>query len=449
MKVRLKMSESNFTRDFLNKILAKRSLITDAMIHDAKRGFTDYLASSLAAKNQPRIQQLINYYEQGSCEIIGYDASLLPMNAVTVNAYIAHYMDLDDVHSDVRGHPSAVILPALLAVNDNSVTARQFFEAYIVGIETMALIGRNIGSAHYEQGWHATATLGGIASSVSVSCLLGLSIDEIENAVGIAISQSSGLRSQFGSDVKSFQIAKASADGFEAARLSQKLVVESSPDQLRAFFNMYSDVAVNHLAVPDSWSVSEPGLWFKKYPCCSANFHAIDALTDLISKHDIPSNPVHVQSVELVFPPGGDAALIHKHPKTAKEGMFSVEYVTALMLMGKPLVLSNFQDEPIEEYTLKVMQKVTRTYDKNITASSSALPKGRFTIAKVVTSENDTYTARTDAPSGSPNNPFSDLELRDKLQSYLSEEDNADEILTSIEQSPKLTDIKKIIGVIR
>lgn len=449
MKVRLKMSDLNFTRDFLNKILAKRSSITDEMIHDAKRGFTDYLASSLAAKNQPRIQQLINYYEQGGCKIIGYDDSLAPMNAVTVNAYIAHYMDLDDVHSDVRGHPSAVILPALLALNDDSITALHFFEAYIVGIETMAVIGRNIGSAHYEQGWHATATLGSIASAVAVSCLLGLSVDKIENAVGIAVSQSSGLRSQFGSDVKSFQLAKASADGFEAAQLSQKLIIESSDNQLRAFFNMYSDTVVNHLAVPDNWAVSEPGLWFKKYPCCSANFHAIDALTAIISKIGISSNGDHVQSVELIFPPGGDAALIHKYPKTAKEGMFSAEYVTALLLTGKSLVYTNFQDEPIDENTIKIMKKVTRTYDKSIKSSNSSLPKGRFTIAKVVTSENVTYTERIDAPAGSPNNPFSDRELINKLQSYLSEEHDADEILTSIYQAPNLIDIKKIIGVIR
>lgn len=441
------MPDSNFTREFIDKILAKRHTITDVMIHDAKRGFTDYIASSIAAKKQPRIQQLIDFYEKGNCEIIGYDASLVPMNAVTVNAYIAHFMDLDDVHSDVRGHPSAVVLPSLLAVNDKTITARQFFEAYIIGIESMAIIGHNIGSAHYERGWHATATLGCIASAVAVSCLLGLSASKIENAVGIAVSQSSGLRSQFGSDVKSFQLAKAAADGFEAAHLSRNLVIESSTDQLKAFFNMYSDTTVDNLNVPNTWAVSEPGLWFKKYPCCSANYHTIDALTNIISEHDISSNSV--KSVELIFPPGGDAALIHKHPKTAKEGMFSAEYVTALLLMGKPLVYLNFQDELIDEETLKVMQRVTRTYDNSIRANPDALPIGRFTIAKVVTSDNITYTERTDAPAGSPNNPFSDHELCDKFQSYLSEGQNIDEILTGINQALNLKDIKKIIGVIR
>lgn len=141
--------------------------------------------------------------------------------------------------------------------------------------------------------------------------------------------------------------------------------------------------------------------------------------------------------------------MIHKYPKTAKEGMFSAEYVTALLLTGKPLVYSNFQDELIDANTIKIMKKVTRTYDKSIKSSNSSLPKGRFTIAKVVTSENVTYTERIDAPAGSPNNPFSDRELINKFQSYLSEEHDADEILTSIYQAPKLIDIKKIIGVIR
>lgn len=441
------MSKPNFTRQFIDDVLEKTETITASILHDAKRGLIDFTASSIAAKKQPRIQQLINFYETGSSEIIGYNASLTPSSAVTVNAYIAHFLDLDDVHSDVRGHPSAVILPALLASDDKSITAHRFFEAYIIGIETMAIIGRNIGKAHYEKGWHATATLGGIASAFATSYMIGLPANKIENAIGIAVSQSSGLRSQFGSEVKSFQLAKSAADGFEAAHLSQNLLIESSDNQLEHFFNMYSDVIINRLDVPDTWAVSDPGLWFKKYPCCSANYHTIDALTEIISEHDISSNTV--DSVELIFPPGGDAALIHKNPETAKEGMFSAEYVTALLLLRKPLDYSNFQDELIDEETLKLMKKVKRTYDNSISASTNSLPKGRFTIAKVNTSTNNIYTKRIDAPAGSPNNPFSDNELRAKLQNYLSKNQDINKILEDINQALTLKDIKKIIGVIR
>lgn len=442
------MSKLTLTKKFIEDILSKSKTITSQNLHDAKRGLIDFLSSSIAAKNQPEIQQLIDFYDDtGDGQIIGYDARLSPFHAVRVNAYISHFLDLDDVHSDVRGHPSAVILPSLLAVDDNDISMQRFLEAYIIGVETMAVIGRNIGSSHYEKGWHATSTLGSIGSAVATSYLLGFSAEKMENALGIAISQSSGIRSQFGSDVKAFQLASASADGFEAALLSRDLTIKSNPNQLVYFFNLYSDANVKQLDVPESWAISKPGLWFKQYPCCSANYHAIDALSEIIETHNVTSDSV--QSIELVFPPNGDAALIHKRPSTGKAGMFSVEYVSALLLQHKTLDVSNFEDRPIDIDTIKIMEKVTRTYDDTITPSDKALPIGRFTIAKMTMTDGNIYEARVDAPIGSPNNPFSDDDLQRKLQTYLAQGLNADKIIADLNNAVTLENIKTIIGEIQ
>lgn len=444
----LKMSKHTLTSQFIGDILKKSKTITQQNLHDAKRGLIDFLSSSIAAKDQPEIKRLIDFYKStGDSKIIGYDTEMSPFHAVRVNAYISHFLDLDDVHSDVRGHPSAVILPGLLAVNDKNISAQRFLEAYIVGVEAMAIIGRNIGSSHYEKGWHATATLGSIGSAFATSYLLGLSANKIENALGIAISQSSGLRSQFGSDVKAFQLACAAASGFEAASLSRELTIKSNPDQLVHFFNLYSDANVEQLNVPEAWAISKPGLWFKQYPCCSANYHAVDALTEIITAHNITADSV--QSIELVFPPNGDAALIHTHPLTGKAGMFSVEYVSALLLQRQALDASNFEDTPIDFNTLKVMEKITRTYDETIVPSEDSLPVGRFTIAKVTMNDGKMYNARVDAPMGSPNNPLSDNDLSRKLETYLCESLDADKIIADLNSAATLDNIKTIIGEIQ
>ena len=49
-----------------------------------------------------------------------------------------------------------------------------------------------------------------------------------------------------------------------------------------------------------------------------------------------------VKQVDVIFPPGGDAALIEQTPLTGEEGRFSVEYVIALAVFGQTLTLDAF-----------------------------------------------------------------------------------------------------------
>ena len=98
--------------------------------------------------------------------IIGQDRKATMSQAALVNGYMGHALDFDDVHSDVRGHPSTVILPTLLSLSGNGqVTGRRFLQAYIVGVEIMARLGQAIGNSHYLRGWHNTSTLGVIAAA--------------------------------------------------------------------------------------------------------------------------------------------------------------------------------------------------------------------------------------------------------------------------------------------
>ena len=73
---------------------------------------------------------------------------------------MGHALDYDDVHAEVRGHPSTVILPALIALGDRGGDGRRFLEAYIVGVEAMARIALALSNEHYERGFHNTATAG-------------------------------------------------------------------------------------------------------------------------------------------------------------------------------------------------------------------------------------------------------------------------------------------------
>lgn len=70
--------------------------------------------------------------------------------------------------------------------------------------------------------WHSGTVFGHPASAAAVSKLLGLQQDAIEDALGIACTQSCGLMSaQFGSDVKRIQHGFAARNGLFAALLAE------------------------------------------------------------------------------------------------------------------------------------------------------------------------------------------------------------------------------------
>ncbi|MBR8646384.1 MmgE/PrpD family protein [[Brevibacterium] frigoritolerans] len=102
-------------------------------------------------------------------------------------------LDYDDVHSDVRGHPSAVILSALLAVGEPEMTGKRFLAAYGWCGNHGSVRGSYEPISLYK-GWHNTATLGVIAAAGAVAYLREYSPRLIAETMSLAATQSAGLR---------------------------------------------------------------------------------------------------------------------------------------------------------------------------------------------------------------------------------------------------------------
>ena len=101
----------------------------------------------------------------------------------------------------------------------------------------------------------------------------------------------------------------------------------------------------------------EPGLWFKVYPFCSAAHHAADAILKLKAEHGLTFG--QTERIDVIYPPGGDAALTEQRPKTGEAGRFSVEYVITLALHGKDFSVEHFTSEPIPESLQKDLSGFT------------------------------------------------------------------------------------------
>ncbi|RKJ64051.1 MmgE/PrpD family protein, partial [Butyricicoccus sp. 1XD8-22] len=161
--------------------------------------------------------------------IIGQGRKSTPQQSALVNGFLAHALDFDDVHTEVRGHPSAVLLSTLLALaSTNDVTGKRFLEAYVVGVEVMARIARAVKDSHYEKGWHNTGTIGVLAAALAGGYMLQFSRDQLAQALGFAATQSSGLRCHFGTETKPLHAGLAARAAVLSVNLTMVNFVNNS-----------------------------------------------------------------------------------------------------------------------------------------------------------------------------------------------------------------------------
>ncbi|QCP54212.1 MmgE/PrpD family protein [Trinickia violacea] len=391
------------TRGLAAAIAAANPFDDAGAIAAARRGLLDFLAAAFAGADDAGYRKLLAVVAGGSrgeASAIGYPQTVGVLDAALLNGYAGHALDYDDVHSSVRGHPGTVLLPALLALaQTRRSSARDFLAAYVVGVETMARLGLALGSRHYEQGFHNTATLGTLGAAAAAAYLLRLDADAIENALGLAATQSAGLRLQFGSEAKPLHAAQAARAGLFAAQLAAQGLQGSRAalDGPSGFFAVFGAGAQAPRRVLDGWSapwqIVSPGLYFKPWPCCTATHYALDAALTLRAAHRLVAGDI--ERITVTFPPAGDTPLLTHLPATGLEARFSVEYALAAALTDGRASVATFADVPVRPDLIALAARVTRQHD-HAAPRASTDPATRFSVVEIALKNGTTVSHKTE-----------------------------------------------------
>ena len=81
---------------------------------------------------------------EGTSPVIGTHLNLPPPWAAMVNAVAAHALEWDDYTFVTSDHPSAVLVPALLAAisgRERDVSGMALLDAYLIGLEVIFCLG--------------------------------------------------------------------------------------------------------------------------------------------------------------------------------------------------------------------------------------------------------------------------------------------------------------------
>lgn len=414
----------------------------------ARLALQDHVASSLMARQEPAVTRLLAHASaQGrphaGAPVLGHDELLARGQAALVGGFQAHLLDVDDTHEDVRGHPSAVLLPTLLALAEGTTPVSRLLESYVVGVEVMARLGRALGPGHYAAGWHPTGTAGAVAAAAAGAHLLRLAPPTAGRAMSLAASQAGGLRLQFGTEAKPLHAGLAAQSGVQAVELAVVgITANADPfDPLAGFLAVHdAQSGLDQLLAPygPRWHLLDPGLWFKQYPYCSAAMSAGDAAA-LLAEFAAEGS---VEQVTVRVPRGADAALRHTRPRTGEEGRFSLEYVTALRLTGTAPDLDTLGPAPVDPALDALVTRVVREHH----APPPGPGRSFRAQVEVLLHDGRSRSRTVEHPVGSPRCPLGAAEHAAKLRAAAGGPRPAAEIARALTQAPTVGSLMTAIA---
>ena len=162
----------------------------------------------------------------GNSGVFGDAARYTPAGAAFLNGALAHSLDFDDTHAAGSLHPGAPVIPAALAAGEMmGASGADVLAAIIAGYEVTCRVALALpAGAHYDRGYHPTATCGAFGAAAAAARVCGLDADGVADALGTVLSQAAGSL-QFlvnGAWTKRFQVGWAATNGLMAATLARE-----------------------------------------------------------------------------------------------------------------------------------------------------------------------------------------------------------------------------------
>jgi 2-methylcitrate dehydratase PrpD len=405
------------------------------VVHSVKLRVLDTLGICLAASVQglgDGVAELVRHWGgREEAGLVARPGRYPAPQAALLNGTLAHSLDFDDTHLPSVLHPSASIVPAVLAIGEAcGRSGRETIAAAAVGIEVTVRVGMGgylpaAGNVFFERGWHATSICGTLGAAAAGAKLLGLDADGIGHALGIAASMGGGVieANRAGGTVKRLHCGWAAHAGLTAALLARAgytgppTVLEGRFGFYRAFLDGKYDPTPVVAGLGERWEV--PGIFFKPYPANHYTHAGIDAALAIRAKHRI--DPDRVRRIDLgAAAPAlrtiGEPRQEKTRPRSGYHAQFSGPFTVAAALLGGGglgVSFADFTDEKARDPArLALAAKVHTFVDE---ACDRLFPHRFPAVLRIEMNDGTVHEERVMENRGGPGNPLSDDELRRKF----------------------------------
>jgi 2-methylcitrate dehydratase PrpD len=392
-----------------------------AVVQRAKDCIADTVAVILFGYDLPWSRIVVDYAKRngagGRSRILG--AGEVPVHApaaALANGAMAHAFEMDNLTQPNSGcHPGATTFTAALALaQERGLSGRETIAATVAGWETMIRIGRATKHSNERRGFHAPGTTGPLGGAVACGRLMQFDAEKMTNAIGIAASTAGGLlefaRSGTGAMVKRLHMGRAAEGGVLAASLAAdgftgpRSAIEGQAGFLKVLCDEYDAGELTRGLGRDYVTMS---ILLKRFPAHITAHTPVEAIEELKEANGFTG--ADVASISIA---GEErVARVNNIPAPADLMMaqYSVPFCVALALYRDARDPQSFTDAAVRDPDIRALaSRVTITVDPN--------PHGALASTVTVTLKDDrTFTRRVEHFKGTPVNPLSPDEMRDKF----------------------------------
>ena len=441
-------------------------------VEAVKRQFMDILGVALGGSSRPGVKELASLTrEWGGKEestIFCFGGKVPAPNAAQVNATMGHALDFDDT-GEGPTHPSVVIFPTCLAVAERQghCSGKDFITAAALGTDMMCRLGAayRLGQkglpagGHPGGGWHLTAIYGYLAAAGVAGRLLGLTEDQMINALGIAYHQCAGN----GQCVNEGSLSKRMGPGFSArggiasALMAEKGITgaHNCLEGEQGLYNLYHQGKYDPRPLTAGLGKKFEGVHvgMKPYPCCKGSHSFADAALSLISQAEI--DPGEISEITLYCEDETSFLVspLNKRcrPENPVDAQFSIPWVVSAIIARKRASVGDFTAEAIRSPDiLEVSGKIRVQKDPGMAPSEGGGSAGievRMTDGRTFSAEQEggSLSAREVLPFSVYERKFRDC-ISYSIKPFTGEQ--IEYLISSIEQLEQVEDMGEIIRVI-
>lgn len=391
--------------------------IPEKVRHEAKRSVLNWLGCAVGASRHEGIDialaALSAFSGPAQASVLGRGERLDIMHAALLNGISSHMFDFDDTHLKTVIHPSGPVASALLALAEyRPMSGADFLHAFVLGVEVECRIGNAVYPSHYDVGWHITGTAGVFGAAAAVGRVLGLNVQQMTWAFGIAATQSSGLREMFGTMCKPFHPGRAAQNGMTAAFLASKNFTSSERgiEAPRGFANVlatarnYDEITEN---LGKTWEVALNT--YKPFACGIVIHPIIDGCVQLRNEHKLKAGDI--ESIALKVHPLVLELTGKKTPQVGLEGKFSVFHSAAVAIIHGEGGEDVYSDACVRDPQVTALRdRVSAAVDKSVHEDAAYIT--------IKLKDGRTLEKHVEHAIGSLARPMSDADLEAKFRKF-------------------------------
>ncbi len=389
------------------------------VIDYATKSILDTIAVTIGGSAMEGIPTLVDFVREKG----GKPESIIPFYGGKVPASeaglaigpMSRAMDLGDIH-EKAGHCSEYTLPALLAATGlkDRVTGKEFITAFVVGQEVMLRIGIAFKTSR-------ASAIGRLSGHCVFGCvaaigkLLGLSLEELENAEGIISEMTQPHAPSMYSPatlIVRVHHGFVCQDSINACLLAKRGItgpreaVLSTPMGYLGVAKGETDPGALIGGLGEKWETVD--VMMKHYPCVVGSQTAVDGILGQMKQHNFKAEDI--ASIDITSHVRSTVSREAKYnPRTVPECQFSLPYAVAAAACNGDLFLDSYTPQARARKDIRdLMTRVSEGEDPYLPARAARVT----TVLK----NGKKYSNECIYAKGHPKNPFTEEELVARLK---------------------------------